>query len=99
MAIESGIALATILTHWKGDDLSAAFQFYQDLRKPRTDRITKTSYEAGRLASSDDPDHLSDAFNPDALMERMKWIMEYNVLDDLKRAGGDSMEFTNSRIF
>ncbi|KAJ5899157.1 hypothetical protein N7495_003901 [Penicillium taxi] len=98
MAIESGIALATILTHWKDDDLNAAFQFYQDLRKPRTDRVTKTSFEAGKLASSDDPNHLSDKFNPEALMERMKWIMEYNVLEDLKTKGAEYMDFTNSRI-
>ncbi|KAJ5638221.1 hypothetical protein N7490_008100 [Penicillium lividum] len=94
MAIESGIALATILTHWKNDDLQAAFQFYQDLRKPRTDRVTRTSFEAGKLASSDDPDHLSDMFNPEALMERMKWIMEYNVLDDLKAKGAEYMDFS-----
>ncbi|CAG8891081.1 unnamed protein product [Penicillium egyptiacum] len=87
MAIESGIALATILRHWKTDDLEAAFKFYQDLRKPRTDRVTKTSYEAGKLASSDSPDQISNNFNPDALMERMKWIMEYNVLEDLKIKG------------
>jgi salicylate hydroxylase len=98
MAIESGIALATILSHWKGDDLEAAFKFYQDLRKPRTDQVTKTSFEAGKLASSDDPDHLSDKFNPEALMERMKWIMEYNVLDDLKFKGADYMDFRGSRI-
>ena len=76
MAIESGIALATILAHWKGDDHVAFSQFYQDLRKPDTNRVTKTSFEASRLASSDKPDHLSDKFNPEARMERMKWIME-----------------------
>ncbi|KAJ5919366.1 hypothetical protein N7466_010309 [Penicillium verhagenii] len=98
MAIESGIALATILTHWKNDDLQAAFQFYQDLRKPRTDRVTKTSFEAGKLASSDEPDRMTDKFNPEALMERMKWIMEYNVLDDLKAKGAELMDFSESHI-
>ncbi|KAJ5353695.1 hypothetical protein N7541_006259 [Penicillium brevicompactum] len=98
MAIESGIALATILAHWKNDDLQAAFQFYQDLRKPRTDRVTRTSFEAGKLASSDAPDQLSESFNPQVLMERMKWIMEYNVLDDLKVKGAEYMDFRDSRI-
>lgn len=98
MAIESGIALATILAHWKNDDLQAAFQFYQDLRKPRTDRVTRTSFEAGKLASSDAPDQLSESFNPQVLMERMKWIMEYNVLDDLKVKGAECMDFRDSRI-
>jgi salicylate hydroxylase len=98
MAIESGIALATVLRHWKGDDLAAAFQFYQDLRKPRTDRVTQTSYEAGKLASSDSPDQMTNNFNPEALGERMKWIMEYNVLEDLKSKGAGVLDFQDSRL-
>lgn len=98
MAIESGIALATILKHWKGSDLGAAFQFYQDLRKPRTDRITQTSAEAGRLASSDAPDQLTSNFNPTALMERMRWIMEYNVLEDLRRQGAGLLDFPQEKL-
>lgn len=87
MAIESGIALATILRNWKSDDLKGAFQLYQDIRKPRTDKITKTSYEAGKLASSDSPDTLSTDFNPEALRERMKWIMEGDVLAEVFQKG------------
>lgn len=98
MAIESGLALATVLRHWKGDDLKEAFQFYQDLRKPRTDRITQTSYEAGKLASSDSPDQMTDNFNPQALGERMKWVMEYNVLEDLRAKGADVLDFHDSRL-
>ncbi|KAJ6094884.1 hypothetical protein N7467_002397 [Penicillium canescens] len=98
MAIESGIALATVLRHWKTDSLEDAFKFYQDLRKPRTDRVTQTSYEAGKLASSDSPDGMDKSFNPDALMERMKWIMEYNVLEDLRVKGADYLDFQDSRL-
>lgn len=98
MAIESGIALATILRHWKNDDLEAAFRFCQDLRKPRTDRITRTSYEAGKLASSDTPDRMTESFNPKALEERMKWIMEYNVLEDLRAKGSNVLDFYGSRL-
>ncbi|KAJ5673868.1 hypothetical protein N7462_009307 [Penicillium macrosclerotiorum] len=98
MAIESGIALATILRHWKTDDLEAAFKFYQDLRKPRTDRVTQTSYEAGKLASADTPDQMTSNFNPQALGERMKWIMEYNVLEDLRVKGADVLDFHDSRL-
>ncbi|KAJ5812206.1 hypothetical protein N7474_008507 [Penicillium riverlandense] len=98
MAIESGIALATILRHWKTDDLEAAFKFYQDLRKPRTDRVTRTSEEAGKLASSDSPDQLTSNFNPETLMERMKWIMEYNVLEDLRTRGAQYLDFQDSRL-
>ncbi|KAJ5172434.1 hypothetical protein N7492_005027 [Penicillium capsulatum] len=98
MAIESGIALATILRHWKTDDLESAFRFYQDLRKPRTDRVTQTSYEAGKLASSDSPDQMTSNFNPAALGERMKWIMEYNVLEDVRTKGAEYMDFQDSRL-
>jgi salicylate hydroxylase len=98
MAIESGIALATILRHWKNDDLESAFQFYQNLRKPRTDRVTQTSFEAGKLASSDSPDEMNNKFNPEALSERMKWIMEYNVLEDLRAKGADVLDFHDSRL-
>lgn len=98
MAIESGISLATVLRYWKTDDLEAAFKFYQELRKPRTDRVTRTSYEAGKLASSDSPGQMSDNFNPDALRERMRWIMEYNVLEDLKAKGQEYLAFESSRL-
>lgn len=98
MAIESGIALATILRHWKGDNLQEAFAFYQDLRKPRTDRVTQTSYEAGKLASSDTPDQMTENFNPQALGERMKWIMEYNVIEDVKTKGAEVLDFHDSRL-
>ncbi|KAJ5653332.1 hypothetical protein N7490_000335 [Penicillium lividum] len=76
MAIESDIALVTILRHWKNDDLEGAFRFYQDLRKPRTDRVTQTSYES----------------------ERMKWIMECNVLEDLKIKGAELLVFHDTRL-
>ena len=98
MAIESGIALATILRHWKGDNLQEAFAFYQNLRKPRTDRVTQTSYEAGKLASSDTPDQMTESFNPHALGERMKWIMEYNVIEDVKAKGAELLDFHDSRL-
>jgi salicylate hydroxylase len=83
MAIESGLALATILRYWKSNDLGAALAFYRELRKPRTDRITQTSYEVGKMASSQDPDSFDDKFNPSAMLERMRWIMDYDVLDDI----------------
>ena len=92
MAIESGVALATILKNWKSDSLEDAFSFYQNLRKPRTDKVTRTSYEAGKLASADVPEGTSQNFNPEALRERMKWIMDYNVLEDVFEKGATYFE-------
>ncbi|KAH8650928.1 putative monooxygenase [Tricladium varicosporioides] len=92
MAIESGVALAMILKNWKSNDLENAFSFYQALRKPRTDKVTRTSYEAGKLASADLPEIASDTFNPAALRERMKWIMDYDVLKDVFEKGAPYFE-------
>lgn len=98
MAIESGIALATTLKHWKDADLETAFRFYQTLRKPRTDGVARTSAEAGKLASSETPDQLTSNFNPAALMERMRWIMEYNVLDDLRTQGAGYLDCPQEKL-
>jgi salicylate hydroxylase len=98
MAIESGVALATILKNWKSNDLESAFSFYQNLREPRTDKVTKTSYEAGKLASADVPEVTSDTFNPDALRERMKWIMDYDVLKDVYEKGAPFFESKEGQV-
>lgn len=97
MAIESGVALATILKNWKGDNLKDAFAFYQSIRKPRTDKVTKTSAEAGKLASADVPEGTSQEFNSEALRERMKWIMNYDVLKDVYEQGAKYYEEGETR--
>ncbi|KAK5120748.1 hypothetical protein LTR85_006106 [Meristemomyces frigidus] len=99
MAIESGFALAQILRHWDSEDLSAALQLFQDVRKPRTDRITKTSYETGKVASADIPEEMwAASFSPDLMRERMKWVMEYDLLGELfaKQAAASSKAAASS---
>lgn len=83
-AIESGFALAQVLRYWPDTNLSAALQYFQDLRKPRTDRITSSSYETGKMASADIPEEQwASTFNPDVIRERMRWVMESDLLADL----------------
>ncbi|KAI9898811.1 hypothetical protein N3K66_005272 [Trichothecium roseum] len=83
-AVESGFALAQTLRYWEGDRLDPALQFFQDFRKPRTDRITRTSYEAGKIASADIPEEKwAETFDPEVVRERMRWIMEYDLMEDL----------------
>ncbi|KAF2661506.1 salicylate hydroxylase [Lophiostoma macrostomum CBS 122681] len=83
-AIESGFALAQVLKHWQTSDIASAFQFFQDIRKPRTDRITSSSYETGKMASADIPDEQwASAFTPTVVRERMRWVMEYDLLGEL----------------
>ena len=84
--MESGFALAQTLKNWKSDDLEAAFQFFQDFRKPRTDRITKSSYETGKMASADIPEEKwASSFSPEVVRERMRWVMEYDLLGELAK--------------
>ncbi|KIX98733.1 uncharacterized protein Z520_05194 [Fonsecaea multimorphosa CBS 102226] len=96
MAIESGAALATILRTWKDNDLQSALKFYQTLRKPRTDKITTTSYDAGKLGSADDVAKVTPTFNPTVIRDRMKWVMEYNLLQDLISRGKDYLDISPS---
>lgn len=85
-AIESGFALAQTLKHWKDADLGSALQFFQDLRTPRTDRITRSSYETGKIASADIPEEMwATAFDPELLRERMRWVMEYDLMAELAK--------------
>ncbi|KUI66626.1 Salicylate hydroxylase [Cytospora mali] len=85
-AIESGFALAQTLKHWKDADLGSALQFFQNLRKPRTDRITRSSYETGKMASADIPEEMwATAFNPELVRERMRWVMEYDLMAELAK--------------
>lgn len=82
--------------------MASALQFFQDLRKPRTDRITQSSYETGKMASADIPEEMwAAAFNPEAVRERMKWVMDYDLLGELARklqsSGNGKEEGSESR--
>jgi salicylate hydroxylase len=73
-----------VLRHWASPDIAKAFQFFQDFRKPRTDRITSSSYETGKMASADIPEELwASAFSPSMVRERMRWVMEFDLLGEL----------------
>ncbi|CAK7208879.1 hypothetical protein SCUCBS95973_000263 [Sporothrix curviconia] len=94
-AIESGFALAQVLRYWPDSNLAAALQYFQDLRKPRTDRITSSSYETGKMASADIPEEQwATSFNPTVVRERMRWVMEYDLMAELAKGlplGGDEV--------
>lgn len=78
--------MAQTLKNWKDTDLASALQFFQDIRKPRTDRVTKSSYETGKMASADIPEELwTTAFNPEAVRERMRWVMDYDLAGELAK--------------
>lgn len=100
-AIESGFALAQVLRYWDDSSLGSALQYFQDLRKPRTDRITQSSYETGKMASADIPEEQwASSFNPAVVRERMRWVMEYDLMGELAKtlplSGEDKTETAES---
>lgn len=88
--------MAQTLKNWEDDNLEDAFQFFQDFRKPRTDRITQTSYETGKMASADIPEEKwAETFNPAVIKERMRWVMEYDLLGELAKGLQSSKKDTS----
>jgi salicylate hydroxylase len=97
-AIESGFALAQVLKNWKSTDVASAFQIFHDFRKPRTDRITRTSAETGKMASAAIPEELwATTFRPNAIQERMRWVMEYDLLGELAAKLKGVEEYASSK--
>lgn len=69
------------------DHIAKAFNAYDTVRRPRTQKLVKTSKEAGMLwdfegeGVGDDLEALER--NAKA---RMDWIWDYNILEDARRA-------------
>lgn len=84
MAIQSGFALTQVLKQWETPNFDDALQFVQDLRKPRTNRITKTSAAIGKMACCEIPEEKwPEVFNYSVMQERMRRVMEYDLFQDL----------------
>ncbi|KAI9737954.1 MAG: hypothetical protein M1834_009324 [Cirrosporium novae-zelandiae] len=96
MAIESGACLARILSHFfshsPSPSLHAPLSLYKSIRKPRTDRQTLTSFQTGKLASAEIMEGEEESgigIDSEALRERMRWLMEYDLFRDVdERVGG-----------
>ncbi|KAH7355467.1 salicylate 1-hydroxylase-like protein [Pyrenochaeta sp. MPI-SDFR-AT-0127] len=88
MCIEDVYILSALISlcHSKAD-LKKAFYAYDDVRRPRTQKLVKTSREAGMLWEFEDPDAGDDT---DALkrnaVQRMNWIWDYEIIEDLEKA-------------
>jgi salicylate hydroxylase len=68
-AIEDGITLALCLQDANAENIKRRLEYYFHLRKERTDRVVNTSREAGRLASSSNPDK-TGTMEADAMKKR-----------------------------
>ncbi|KAH8731009.1 hypothetical protein GQ44DRAFT_370628 [Phaeosphaeriaceae sp. PMI808] len=88
MCIEDAYVLANLLAECvKRGDLEKAFAAYDEVRRPRSQKLVQTSREAGMLWDFEDSVAGDDlvAFESNA-MERMSWIWDHEISGDLEGA-------------
>jgi salicylate hydroxylase len=76
-AIEDGITLALCLQNATAENINKRLAYYIHLRKERTDRVVNTSREAGRIASSSNPDERKE-IDLDAMRKRWQWLWKHD---------------------
>ena len=88
MCVEDAYILSQMLArcHAKGD-FNLAFKAYDAVRRPRSQKLVKTSKEAGQLWDLEGEGVGDDleAFEKNATT-RMSWIWDHDISVDLKRA-------------
>ncbi|CAK7202856.1 hypothetical protein SEUCBS139899_005583 [Sporothrix eucalyptigena] len=86
MSIEDALILSHVLgvvNDWK--ELSAAFAAYDAVRRPRAQRIVRTSQELGAIYACQDPHYGEDMGKiVKNLNERFLWIWEHDLGADMK---------------
>lgn len=96
-AIEDAHVLAELLSDSRVssvDDVVAAFKAYDDIRRPRSQRVVTSSKEnAGILCLCfdgvrDDPVKLRETLN-----QRLKWLWDLDVQDQVERARDKMVEY------
>ncbi|KAJ4348487.1 uncharacterized protein N0V89_009863 [Didymosphaeria variabile] len=84
--IEDSLFMSELLKEVeKKEDIERAFKAFDEVRRPRTQKIVKTSEEAGRLYEfellGDDLDKIEQNQT-----KRQRWIWDYDVDEELARA-------------
>ncbi|KAF2993220.1 hypothetical protein E8E13_000942 [Curvularia kusanoi] len=88
MCVEDAYILSQVLAQCQSkDDIGAAFKAYDAVRRPRTQKLVKTSKEAGMLWEFEGEGVGDDlkAFEENA-KTRMSWIWDHDISVDLKQA-------------
>lgn len=88
MCIEDAYILSQLLsTCHSAKDLESAFHAYDVVRRPRSQKLVKTSKEAGMLWDFEGEGIGDDleALEGNAVT-RMSWIWDHNISEDLKKA-------------
>ena len=86
MCIEDSYILASLIKDANNaDELQRAFGAFDQVRRERTQKNVKTSYEAGRMYDfelfGDDLDKIEDSY-----MHRMRWIWDVDLKAQLEQA-------------
>lgn len=96
-AIEDAHVLAELLSDSRVssvDDVVAAFKAYDDIRRPRSQRVVTSSKENADILClcfdgvRDDPVKLRETLN-----QRLKWLWDLDVQDQVERARDKMVEY------
>jgi salicylate hydroxylase len=88
MCIEDVFVLSSLLSRCNSKaDLTCAFRAYDAVRRPRSQKLVKTSREAGMLWEFEGLDVGDDleALEKNAV-KRMDWIWDHDITKDLEEA-------------
>lgn len=97
--LEDSLILPILLGKVKdSSEIPAAFQAYDEIRRPRAQKVVKTSQEAGLIYTYQDPEIGSDIHKvADNLNQRFLWIWEHNLDADVKSAIDRFHELTDGK--
>jgi salicylate hydroxylase len=87
MCIEDCYILSELLTETTSvNDLEKAFKAYDEVRRPRSQKLVKESREAGMLYDLQGPTGDDLEGLEKNMMQRMNWIWDHNLTLDLEKA-------------
>jgi salicylate hydroxylase len=94
--LEDSLILSILLgTAQDSSQIQAAFQAYDEIRRPRAQEVVRTSQEAGLIYTYQDPVIGSDIYKvAENLNKRFLWIWEHDLEADVKVALSRFSELT-----
>jgi salicylate hydroxylase len=101
-AIEDSHVLAELLSDPRlrsAEDVVSAFKAYDDIRRPRSQRVVTSSKENGEIMClsfdgiGDDPEKLKQTFN-----ERLRWLWDLDVVEQAEQARERMVEYLANGI-
>lgn len=100
MGIEDVYILSELLSQCTSkSDIAKAFHAYDAVRRPRSQKLVKTSREAGMLWELEGEGVGDDleALKQNALT-RMNWVWDHDITEDLTRAIGLMRDGTSAAV-